>query len=344
MISAGLLLSAVLLACEPGNTTACEAFAPIAGDKSVHVAYATPLDRLRACRQDGFEFNIDTAGDVVLAPECRPDRSLSVARHRFPAALRERLAALPAPRTGPLPEVATDPSLVGPQFAAPLPILTAIVKASARTGADFEFLLKTAALESSFDQNDEAKTSTAVGLYQFITNTWLFMIREAGPEFGLGDLAAAIAVTDKGEFRVIDADTEAAILRMRYDPELSAIMAGAFARYNAEFAARQLGRELNPGELYIAHFLGANAGVELIRLTEKDPRALANKHFARAARANKSIFYDGRRPRTIAEVHECLLNKYRRIPILANGTTQRLAVTAPQPALPPDPEPVGSIR
>ena len=256
------------------------------------------------CEEAGTEIIADDRGraDVFFAP-----------RHRLPAGLR----GLAARRFSPPPGVVTDSSLAGPKFAAPARIVTAIVKASAATGADFEFLLKTAALESSFNQNTEAKTSSAVGLFQFIEHTWLYMIREFGPEVGLGDVAAMVEVTRKGEFEIADARTEAAVLRMRYDPELSAIMAGAFARRNAEFAARRLGREPNGGELYIAHFLGATGGVELIRLMEKQPRALARKHFAGAARANRSIFYDGRRPRTVAEVHDKLLNKYRRIPIYA---------------------------
>jgi hypothetical protein len=287
-----LLLSVVMLACAPsGEPAAGEATAPICEDAGTGgVAGGDPM-RAR----------------VFFSP-----------RYRLPVAVRERAASSLTRQIAQLPGSASDPSLAGATFAAPARIVTAIVKASAVTGADFEFLLKTAALESSFDQNTEAKTSSAVGLFQFIEHTWLFMIREVGPELGLGDLAAAVAVTEKGEFEIADTEMEAAILGLRYDPEISAIMAGAFARRNAEFAARQLGREPNAGELYIAHFLGANGGVELIRLVEKEPRALARKHFASAARANRSIFYDGRRPRTVAEVHDRLLSKYRRIPIYAN--------------------------
>jgi hypothetical protein len=267
------------------------------------------------------------AADEFVAPICA-DASMEIAgddpgwaevffgrRHRLPAAVRQLAAQRFVPPEG----LVIDPSLAGPTFAAPVRIVTAIVKASAATGADFEFLLKTAALESSFNQDIEAKTSTAVGLFQFIEHTWLYMIREVGPEHGLGDLADAISVTGKGGYEIADSETETAILGLRYDPEVSAILAGAFARRNAEFAARQLGREPNAGELYITHFLGPNGGVELIRLMQKEPRTLARKHFAGAARANRSIFYDGRRPRTIAEVHDRLLEKYRRIRIHANS-------------------------
>jgi hypothetical protein len=278
MKASALLLSVMILAfASSGNPAADEIVAPVCEGASTEIAAA----------------NREWA-DVFFAP-----------RHRLPAGLR----GLAAHRF--------NPPLAGPKFAAPERIVTAIVKASAVTGADFEFLLKTAALESSFNQNTEAKTSSAVGLFQFIEHTWLLMIREVGPEVGLGDLAAAIDVTEKGEFDIADAETEAAILNLRYDPEVSAIMAGAFARRNAEFAARQLGRQASGGELYITHFLGATGGVELIRLVAKQPRALARKHFAGAARANRSIFYDGRRPRTVAEVHDKLMSKYRRIPIYA---------------------------
>ena len=286
MKTSALLLSVMIFAfASSGNPAANEIAAPI-------------------CEEAGTEIVADDRGraDVFFAP-----------RHRLPAGLR----GLAARRFSPPPGVVTDSSPAGPKFAAPARIVTAIVKASAVTGADFEFLLKTAALESSFNQNTAATTSSAAGLFQFIEQTWLLMIREVGPEVGLGDLAAAIAVTGKGEFDIVDAETEAAILSLRYDPEVSAIMAGAFARRNAEFAARQLGRQASGGELYITHFLGATGGVQLIRLVAKQPRALARKHFAGAARANRSIFYDGRRPRTVAEVHDKLLSKYRRIPIYA---------------------------
>jgi hypothetical protein len=286
MKPSALLLSVVIFAfASSGKPAADEIVAPICEEASTEVV---AVDREWA--------------DVFFAP-----------RHRLPAGLR----GLAAHRFTPPPGAVTGSSLAGPKFVAPERIVTAIVKASAVTGADFEFLLKTAALESSFNQNTEAKTSSAVGLFQFIEHTWLLMIREVGPEVGLGDLAAAIEVTGKGEFDIADAETEATILNLRYDPEVSAIMAGAFARRNAEFAARQLGRKASGGELYITHFLGATGGVELIRLVAKQPRALARKHFAGAARANRSIFYDGRRPRTVAEVHDKLLSKYRRIPIYA---------------------------
>jgi hypothetical protein len=302
-----------LPACETVVSAPGGASASFGGDKP------TMLDRLRAFRRDTFVFNIDLAGDKDAGLEGRHSYSFPETRHRIPENVLARTDVFRVPRGTPLPKIADDPSLVGPMFTAPVPIISAIVKASAMTGADFEYLMKTAALESSYNVRDEAKTSTAVGLFQFITHTWLYMLRETGTDYGLGDLSSAIIVTAKGEFKVANAGLEAEILRLRYDPEVSAIMAGAFARRNAELAARELGREMNGGELYIAHFLGVEAGVQLIRLARQEPGTLANKRFAAAARANRSIFYQGRRPRTVAEVHDRLLDKYRNIPIHADS-------------------------
>jgi hypothetical protein len=289
MKTSALLLSVMIFAGTlSGSRAADETFAPILEKESAEIA-------------------------EVEQPETL---SFFLPRNRLPAAVRDRLWVK---RFAQLPARATDLSLAGPMFSAPARIMNAIVKASAVTGADFEYLLKTAALESSFDQSTEAKTSSAVGLFQFIDQTWLFMIREVGAEIGLGNFAAAVAVTRKGDYDIADAKLEAEALRLRYDPEVSAIMAGAFARRNADFVSRQLGRQPTGGELYIAHFLGASGGVDLIRLVEKEPSSLAKKYFAGAARANRSIFYDGRRPRTVTEVRDRLLTKYRQIPIYANS-------------------------
>ena len=279
----------------------------------------TPLDRLRLCPRIPEDCRIETADQASPAP-----------RRRLPRGLLAEDDADQAEETGSL-----SASPAGPAFAAPPPIVSAIVKASEATGADFEFLLKTAALESSFNHETEAKTSSAAGLFQFVENTWLVMIREAGGKHGLEHLAAAVVVTDEGECEVADAEMQKQILRLRYDPELSALMAGAFARRNAAFVARRLGRDPEPGELYIAHFLGASGGSQLIRLAEKEPHARASKRFPRAARANRSIFYDGRKPRTIGEVYDRLMSKYRDIPIHAGGALQRMAAVA----LVPNPTP-----
>lgn len=233
------------------------------------------------------------------------------------------------------------------RFRAPPEVVKAIDTASAVTGADFEYLLRAAALESSFNPALEAATSTAAGLYQFIEGSWLHMVEVARAEIGLdvlaeeageggggvtedaGEIAMEIDGEDAREELAEEAGEQAeqeareeadeemreAILRLRYDPELSAIMAGLFTRRNFAALAQILEREPDSGELYVAHVFGAAGAADLIRLKTEKPDALARKHFPRAARANRAIFFDGKKPRTVAEVYEFLTEKYRNIAV-----------------------------
>ena len=52
-----------------------------------------------------------------------------------------------------------------------------IRQAARETGADFEYLAQTAARESNFDPQAQARTSSAAGMFQFIEQTWLGMMR-----------------------------------------------------------------------------------------------------------------------------------------------------------------------
>jgi len=74
----------------------------------------------------------------------------------------------------------------------------AFQSASNSTGTSFDYLVKTAARESSFNPSAKAKTSSATGLFQFIESTWLETMKEAGPRHGLekySDLSKPIRFT-----------------------------------------------------------------------------------------------------------------------------------------------------
>ncbi len=59
-------------------------------------------------------------------------------------------------------------------------VTKAIYSASDKTGIDFGYLMKQASVESSFDIDAQAKTSSARGLYQFLSYTWLDMVNRHG--------------------------------------------------------------------------------------------------------------------------------------------------------------------
>jgi hypothetical protein len=194
-------------------------------------------------------------------------------------------------------------------------INSAIQAASRTTGTSFDFLLRTAVRESALDPTAKASTSSARGLFQFIDTTWLAMVKEEGARYGLAQYASAIEKTANGRYVVSDPAKRAEILKLREDPNVSALMAGALAGRNSDYLTASMGREPTSGELYIAHFLGASGACKLISLAQSRPAISAASVFPDAARANRPIFYkqDGS-ARSAADVYAGLVAKHDRTP------------------------------
>jgi hypothetical protein len=188
----------------------------------------------------------------------------------------------------------------------------AIRQASQATGTSFNYLLATAQVESGLNPKAGASTSSARGLFQFIEQTWLATMKQAGPTLGYSRYADAITKTASGHYQVRDPAMRSEILKLRNDPTANAVMAGAFTKANASILTNKLGRPPSEGELYMAHFLGAGGAARLITLAAYDPSAKAADFFGSAAHANSSIFYDRSTgaARSLAQVRNIVTARY----------------------------------
>jgi hypothetical protein len=214
-----------------------------------------------------------------------------------------------------------------------------LANAGDRNGVDFDYLLQTAIRESSLDPTARARTSSATGLFQFLDSTWLQAMKEHGPGLGYSQYADQIRINSEGRYVVDDPDARAAILALREDPQISADLAAAFTRANGEYLSERFGRMPSPGELYIAHFLGAQGAERMFRAGLQDPDQIAADLFPRQASANRAIFYDSDGPRTIREVYRALVARHE---TETSGTTPTFATQqlASQPELPLDLDPL----
>ncbi|MEQ9520437.1 MAG: lytic transglycosylase domain-containing protein [Parvibaculum sp.] len=195
--------------------------------------------------------------------------------------------------------------------ASPLEVTRAVARASDETGVDFDYLMQTAMRESGLESTAKAKTSSASGLFQFIDQTWLSVVKQNGEAFGLGDFASAIETRADGRHFVSDPARKEAILAERFNPESAALMAGALTRDSENRMEKALGREVTGGELYISHFLGTSGAIDFIQATEVAPGRRAADIFPKAAAANKTIFYDeSGRPKSVREVYRNLTAKH----------------------------------
>lgn len=185
----------------------------------------------------------------------------------------------------------------------------AIARAATATGTDFAYLMAQARLESGLNPNARAATSSAAGLYQFTGQTWLSMLDKHGAAYGLpggGDAAS------RGQ-----------LLALRSDPQLSALMAGELAGDNREFLSGVLGRDPDPSELYLAHFLGAEGAGRFLGALGSDPMQSAAVLLPKAAAANRGVFFGPSGARSVGEVMDLLRGK------MAN------AMNAPDAPMPP---------
>jgi hypothetical protein len=227
----------------------------------------------------------------------------------------------------------------------------AIRKAAQATGTSFDYLLATARVESDLNPNLTMRSSTATGLFQFIEQTWLGTLKQAGPAFGYGDYANAISQSASGRYVVADPALRNEIMQLRKDPAANALMGGVFTQQNAAVLARRLGRTPSEGELYIGHFFGPYAGAKAIALARSNPTANAAEVFPAAAGANRPIFYDKQgNARSVGGVCAELIRRYEvaraqapatafashppRPTTLIPSPAQIPAASAPRPAAP----------
>lgn len=178
-------------------------------------------------------------------------------------------------------------------------VTSALKSAGQSTGVSFDFLLKMAKRESSLNPLAQAKTSSAAGLFQFIEQTWLGAVKTHGAKHGLGEFAADITRSANGKYSVADETRREEILNLRFDAKAASALAGELANDNKRALEAKLGRGVSNAELYAAHFLGASGAAKLLTA---DENANAAALLPRAAAANKPVFYDGARARSVGEV------------------------------------------
>ena len=204
--------------------------------------------------------------------------------------------------------------------------VTGAIRDAARvTGAGFEYLLNTAVRESNLDPNAKSPNSSATGLFQFLDQTWLATLKQAGPNLGYGKYADAITQSASGHYTVSDPAMLREIMALRKDPTANAVMAGAFSNINTKVLTERLGRKPTDGELYIAHFLGAAGAVRLISAAQTQPNTPAASLFPKAAAANGPIFYDRKigTARSLSQVYGVLVARHD------SGATRLAAQSAP---------------
>jgi len=130
----------------------------------------------------------------------------------------------------------------------------------------------------------------------------------------------------------------------RFDARASAFMAAEYAADNQRYLKRKLGRDVRPGEIYVAHFMGAGGARRLIQATEADPGVPAADMFQKAASANPSIFYneDGS-SKSVGEVYDNLMATVEGAPENPTNPQEQPTVPGELPSKPEDTDEAAAV-
>lgn len=180
-----------------------------------------------------------------------------------------------------------------------------IMAAAKMAGFDPAIAATTAAIESGFRPTVKAPTSSATGLFQFISDTWKEQIRKYGSKYGINPNTPPT------------------------DARANALMGMEFMKDNVK-ALSGLGRKITDTDVYLAHFLGPGGAKRFLTAPPNDP---ATKHVKdNVPGANASIFFNNGRPRTVSEVYNLMsskLEKGRRMHDLKAGATNDAQLLPP---------------
>lgn len=170
-----------------------------------------------------------------------------------------------------------------------------IIAAAKVVGVDPGLLAGMAAQESGFQPGIRAKGSSATGLFQFLDGTWKQMLKQYGPKYN------------------IPAGTPAT------NGAANAILGAQYVKDNIE-ALRKVTNNVQPGDAYLAHFLGLGGARKALKAGDNASFASL---FPQAARANPS--YSGTIGQVRAQLTNNMFAKHRSfgvdVPIGGTSTT-----------------------
>jgi len=152
----------------------------------------------------------------------------------------------------------------------------ALLKAAAEAAGIEPGILETfAKIESSFRTKVRNPESSATGLFQFTNQTWKEQLGKHAATYGIPKDASPT------------------------DPKASALLAAEYIKANRAQLESKIGRKASLNDIYLAHHFGVGGASKLLN---SSPMEDGVKVLPAAAGANPSVFLEGNRHRSVAEV------------------------------------------
>jgi len=196
-------------------------------------------------------------------------------------------------------------------------VVSTIRQVAATQNADFHYLLNQAQVESGLDPRARASSSSAAGLFQFTSGTWLEMVKRHGDKVGLALEAQSL------RFNTANAAERQQILDLRNEPKTATALAAHLAVDNAQALSAAGHKSIGPTELYLAHFLGSAGANTFLNGLRNSPGEAASKALPAASAANIGVFFKNSTPQSYQQIYNRFADKF----------SQTIETSAPPDAL-----------
>lgn len=171
-----------------------------------------------------------------------------------------------------------------------------VIRPAIHYGIPPDLLMGITEHESQWDPEAKpfGRVSNALGLHQFLPQTWLGMVLKYGNRIGLEREAEQIVwrQTKNGpRLHIDDANTLQRVLDVRKDANASSLMAVLNMRDSIGQVNRSMNREMTENEFYLVHFLGVKGAKKFLTALEMHPNAKVTRFMRKSALRNRSVFY-----------------------------------------------------
>jgi hypothetical protein len=191
-------------------------------------------------------------------------------------------------------------------------IFQSIISAANEVDFDPALLLTMAWFESKMDDKIDNKKSSAVGLFQFTSETWVETIYKYGRKHNLDRFVDVIYKDKKGHYHIKNERNKNVLLALRNNPKISAIMAAEMMKTNKNLVEDKIGNKVKGKDAYLIHVLGPGGASKFFESLHKRPNIPSSLLFPLEVKKNPHLFVEKKeignkktkRIRTISESHE----------------------------------------
>lgn len=185
-------------------------------------------------------------------------------------------------------------------------VLEAILAAAGRSDIAPDLLLAIAWRESRFAPTARSRLSSATGLLQFTSGTWLQAVQQFGSQYGFPEYAASIHKSQSGDYTVQGQHAREDVLALRNDPILSAALAAEVLKTQRMAMQVSIGRSTTPTDLYLVHVLGPQGTARFLAALKKRPSGPVLKIASRKVLRNAGLLARDNRVMTVAGTYKAV--------------------------------------